>query len=77
VQDYIDAHVDGGVRLIISDCRFEESMAFKYGAVIIGDIWPITFDLRDSVFTKNGCDRFVFDWEVGWFRTSLNVTQTQ
>ena len=35
---------------------------------MVGDIWPLTIDLSDSVFSDNGADHIATNWEVGWLR---------
>ena len=60
--------VDGGLRVIIADCVFRSNTAYKYGAVMVGDVWPLTMEMRDSVFVDNGADSVATNWEVGWLR---------
>ena len=65
---YHFTEADGGLRVIIANCLFDGNTAYKYGALMVGDIWPLTLELRDSTFRNNGADILATDLEVGWLR---------
>ena len=65
-SSYDPPTVDGGLYVRISDCLFHDNTAFKYGALNVGDVWPLTLDLRDTVFVHNGVDFISGNFQVGY-----------
>jgi hypothetical protein len=40
------------------------------GALSVGDIWPLTLEIRDTVFLDNGADFLSTNLQVGYMQPS-------